>query len=281
MGHYHRGQHSRLAQRVHAGRSCQEIFDTDNTLNSGEYIITTYVSSKFKRLQVFCDFSHATTAKTYLWNNAKGAVVVPYSTSAGNCGTYGFSMATLPLGAAAQAWKQQAMADYGLNTQSATNEYFCEASSDDSSSQQADHSQATKLALDRAEPGMYEISYYFTSLTGRKLTDCNRPTPTRTVTVTDTLAPVVTLFMNGNPLTSPSQTAEAAQANPAWDPNSNPFLAKANTASPTTSSAVLMAESLTGGANVWVLGAIASAVMGVALLAMGQRHPAVATSVPI
>jgi hypothetical protein len=268
---------------MHA-RSCQEIFDidTDKSLNSGEYFITTYASGKFERMQVFCDFSDAVVAKTYVWNNAKGAVVVPYSTAVGNCGAYGLSMATLPLGTAAKQWKKQALADYNLNTESTTNEYFCEASSDDISAKQASHAQATKVALSRAEPGVYDISYYFTSQTGRKLTDCGRTSPTRRVTVTDTLAPVITLFTpEGNPMKSSGQTAEAAKANPAWDPKSNPFLAKADAVAPTTSSAVLMAESLTAGANAWVLGAIASAVMGVALLAMGQRRPAVATSVPI
>merc|ERR1712086_98336 len=122
--------------------------------------------------------------------------------------------------------------------------------------------------------GSYVITYAATDASGNmamcKDGLCACP-PTRTVTVKDTLPPVIALRLNSkliamsrNPGQTKLQTAQNSAYRAATQNNGNPFLS-------------LMAESTTP-VNGWAVAAVASLVMGVALLSYSRKG---ATSVPV
>merc|ERR1712100_276719 len=84
----------------------------------------------------------------------------------------------------------------------------------------------------------------------------------RPVVVIDTLKPVISLTYNGKKVTSGNHVDTGVNA------QANPFKLMAET---TTTSSV----------NGWVVGAVASAVTGLALLGYSMRKTSVATSVPV
>merc|ERR1719378_170952 len=143
------------------------------------------------------------------------------------------------------------------------------------------HSSATKLALGRAEPGTYHISYHFTDSSGLSESSCGKKAPVRVVKVRDTLAPVISLHLKGKLLKSSNVAAnDANPENPAWSASNNPFLSDGYFEAHDVQKA-LMAEETSQSVSGWVIGAVASAVAGIALLAASRRPTAVATSVPI
>jgi hypothetical protein len=89
----------------------------------------------------------------------------------------------------------------------------------------------------------------------------------RTIIVKDTLKPVISLHFKGATIhkSKAIDTGVNAQKNPAADAANNPYF---------------MEESQTS-VNGWVIGAIASAVTGVALLGFSMKKSTVATSVPV
>lgn len=107
----------------------------------------------------------------------------------------------------------------------------------------------------------------------------------RLVKVQDTLRPVITLKYKG------VQVAKGTHDTSGVGETSNTPNYEGDTKSDTdaalnykdkaTSHVVLMAEETTSSVNGWVLGAIASAVAGLALLGYSTRRTAVATSVPV
>jgi len=89
----------------------------------------------------------------------------------------------------------------------------------------------------------------------------------RTIVVKDTLKPVISLHFKGATIhkSKAIDTGVNAQKNPAANAANNPYF---------------MEESQTS-VNGWVIGAIASAVTGVALLGFSMKKSTVATSVPV
>merc|ERR1711959_172710 len=113
---------------------------------------------------------------------------------------------------------------------------------------------------------------------------------TRKVTVSDTLRPVITLRYKG------TKVAQGTRDTSGNDITDSPTHGSLNTQHPAAGLAsnvadtqfpdshalpTLMAEETTSSVNGWVLGAIASAVAGLALLGYSTRRTAVATSVPV
>merc|ERR1711871_982560 len=100
----------------------------------------------------------------------------------------------------------------------------------------------------------------------------------RLVKVSDTLRPVITLKYKGVQVAKGSHdTTGVGEKN--YDTKSDTD--STENYKDKASSHVLMAEETTSSVNGWVLGAIASAVAGLALLGYSTRRTAVATSVPV
>merc|ERR1719247_3830346 len=99
----------------------------------------------------------------------------------------------------------------------------------------------------------------------------------RTVTISDTLKPVIKLTYDGetDPIAWSGKGPNSAAA--------DTYTKGAHTGSGLEGYPynTLMAEEQTSSVNGWVLGAIASAVTGLALLGYSQRKTTVATSVPV
>jgi hypothetical protein len=113
---------------------------------------------------------------------------------------------------------------------------------------------------------------------------------TRKVTVSDTLRPVITLRYQGVKVAQGTRDAtgdDKSDSIPANRPNTLHRPAGLASGVPSTefpdqhTLPTLMAEETTSSVNGWVLGAIASAVAGLALLGYSTRRTAVATSVPV
>jgi len=100
----------------------------------------------------------------------------------------------------------------------------------------------------------------------------------RTVKVSDTLKPVIKLTYNGEKVAWGAKGADSTNTHTGGVSGAapaNPFTAGEHQANG------YMAEEQTSSVNGWVLGAIASAVTGLALLGYSQRKTTVATSVPV
>jgi len=116
--------------------------------------------------------------------------------------------------------------------------------------------------------GTYVLTYSASDKSGNTIGKGNcKHTTRRTIVVKDTLKPVISLHFGGKKI---HQSASAdkgvnGQANMAGQANYNPYF---------------MEETQTS-VNGWVMGAIASAVTGVALLGYSMKKTAVATSVPV
>jgi len=135
------------------------------------------------------------------------------------------------------------------------------------------------------DAGPYTIHYHVTDTEGN--TEC--AALCRTVTVQDTLPPVITLHLHKNLIHTSDHSATGVNsvANPAGDAAQNPHLASdftggspavvANGPWPTS---LMAEEAQTSSVNGWVIGAVASAVSGLALLANSRRTQAEVT-VPV
>jgi len=160
--------------------------------------------------------------------------------------------------------------------------------------------QGSKL-VDVETTGTYIVTYRAQNTVGLWNDDSNcrggANTYKRTVTVVDTLKPVITLKYGGsNTIVAQGSSGEATNSNPsvdypdatgspyktAWDtqhasnnPNNDNF------DDPGDAHPSLMAEQTTSAVNGWVIGAFASAVAGLALLGYSTRRTTVATSVPV
>ena len=112
----------------------------------------------------------------------------------------------------------------------------------------------------------------------------------RTVKVSDTLKPVIKLTYETTEGAAPDTIAWSSNGAASTNAGShaNPFsdgvhdgTAKASGMTNAAGHVAYMAEEQTSSVNGWVLGAIASAVTGLALLGYSQRKTTVATSVPV
>lgn len=257
-------------------RSCKDIKAVVDEAKTGPYKITSYTKAKgFFQINVFCDMSNGSTYYLSKGQHAPGSAgVVPYGSKLGACGNMGLSMAKFPFTAAAMEEFSQIATDYKNNKENPTNVYLCAAKNDaDASTHAAIRAANTKMASSRAEAGTYKITYHFTDSSNNKDTGCGAAPTTRAVKVQDTLPPVISLHMGGKLLKSSNKATGAA--NPAWDAAQNPFLNDGYF----DAKSALMAEESASSANGWMIGAAASAVAGLALLASSRRT--VATSVPV
>merc|ERR1711871_552579 len=113
----------------------------------------------------------------------------------------------------------------------------------------------------------------------------------RTVTVKDTLRPVITLKYNSVKVAqgdvgvgqdhAVDTTTDQFDSDTRAYPSDNTYTSQGNSADDSSQHPSLMAEENTSSVNGWVIGAIASAVAGLALLGYSTRRTAVATSVPV
>jgi len=125
-----------------------------------------------------------------------------------------------------------------------------------------------------AEVGVYQIVFKCKDRSGNKDQDWAKGTPkTRTVTVKDTLPPVITLHLRNQMIAAGygKQKGINGRTNPAGQEGKNPNMP-----------ASLMAEETTSSVNGWIVGALASAISGLALLGYSLRKSNdVVTSVPV
>merc|ERR1711943_169342 len=160
--------------------------------------------------------------------------------------------------------------------------------------------QGSKL-VDVETTGTYIVTYRAQNTVGLWNDDSNcrggANTYKRTVTVVDTLKPVITLKYGGsNTIVAQGSSGEYTNSNPSVDyPNANDSPYKTawdtqhasnnptndNFDDPGDAHPSLMAEQTTSAVNGWVIGASASAVAGLALLGYSTRRTTVATSVPV
>merc|ERR1712000_243643 len=123
-------------------------------------------------------------------------------------------------------------------------------------------------SIERAETGKYVIFYHVQD--SSRNVECH--SPSRTVIVKDTLPPVITLHLRQKLIhqSASAQLGLGGQLNPAGSAADNMFL-NAIYKPTTTTKNEFMAEGSASSVNGWVLGAAASAVTGLALLAMTAR----------
>jgi hypothetical protein len=268
--------------------SCAEIKQLQSTHTpSGYYYITSFIdkSKSFARVKVWCDMDTLTATPTpqcgascspgytyYLCDGCQSTV--PYGSLQGDCELAGMKMAQfdnegLTSFRLAKQWKgakTQIPAEYFTADTIPSTNYLCSRN---------DHNdEATKSAQDvmksvshdqmtANEQGKYLVTYQAQDKSAVK--QC--AVKTRTVIVRDTFAPVITLHLRNKLI----QWSSVAQSNnPAASPDSNPFLKDGDFMSETTSTS----------ADAWVMGAVASAVTGLALLTYSARS-SVATTVPV
>jgi hypothetical protein len=265
-----------ISNAFYTRRSCREIKALYAGAGCGNYWITTTTG----RTQVWCDMMNG--ALTY--KSITGASTAPYTSSNdGDCPTVGLKMAVF----ATTAAQDSAAAKYPTLSfaAGATDAYLCStndavdadlAATFHAGIQGGNH--VGTDAITRAETGKYEISYHVNDAAGN--TECT--TEVRTVIVKDTLPPVITLHLKNQLIHTSAHTA----GNPAGDDTENPHLASSYTgpAAGTVANSFpsLMAEQAqTSSVNGWVIGAVASAVSGLALLANTLRKTDAAVSVPV
>merc|ERR1711881_786549 len=157
-----------------------------------------------------------------------------------------------------------------------------------------DASKGCSDLVDVSITGVYNIVYTAQNTVGlwNNGANCRGGASTygRKVTVSDTLRPVITLRYKG---TKVAQGTRDTSGNDITAPPTPGSLNTQHTAAGLASNVAdtqfpdshalptLMAEETTSSVNGWVLGAIASAVAGLALLGYSTRRTAVATSVPV
>jgi hypothetical protein len=282
-------------------RTCKEIFDADNTALSGEYMLTLPgpAGGVPKAEKVYCDMTHK---QTYVPLTG-AAEITPYYRSngtfvadAGDCADFGLATATFADTRAGRDACAAMVAHFGSNffatasmalkaipntvggysadetsmpqiclpitedgqgnPEEASN-YICSTADETYSHTAVSHSD-TKHAV----PGTYVINYSV------KDNSDNENTTQRTVIVKDTLAPVIVMqIADKTHVSDYSAKGLGGVANPAGTASSNPFIS-------------MMAEDTQSSVNGWFVAAAASAVTGIALLAM-RKDAAVATSVPV
>jgi len=170
-----------------------------------------------------------------------------------------------------------------------TKNYLCTLKSETDASDAA--VTETVLTHKGAEVGSFAIKYYCKDAAGNEDEDWANGTPVgRTVEVQDTLAPVITLHMQDQLIASSIPKAGEVRAkglNGVDNPAELSHTEMASKAAPYSTIGAgnpnlsLMAESTTS-VNGWIIGALASAVSGLALLGYSLRKTnSVVTSVPV
>jgi hypothetical protein len=247
------------AKAFYAYRSCAAIKKAENAAKSGYYSITTGAAGALKRVQVYCDMTYGKTY--YACDNCMR--VVPYKANAGGCAAQGMKMATFGVLDKAAAKKhytkdgEEESKYFPADALATSNYYLCSPTDGAVNSFVPKHGD-----ISHAEQGKYIINFHVSDKAGN--TECL--TKHRTVVVKDTLPPVITLHLGGKMIHMSDATKKGIDkvTNPAGTAAANPFF---------------MAETQTS-VNGWIIGAVASAITGVALLGFAGRKAAV-VEVPV
>lgn len=244
----------------YAFRSCKAIKKNDPKAASGQYTITTGKVGALMRKTVYCDMAYQQTY--FPCDNC--ARVMPYRAGRnGDCAKHGMKMATFGVNAKASAKRHytkngaEESKYFPADARATSNYYLC--SPHTNGAVNSYHPQHGDIS--HAEQGKYIISYSVKDKAGN--IQCGNDLKHRTVVVKDTLPPVISLHYGGKTIhiSDSSKKGIKGVANPAGNKKYNPFF---------------MAESQS--VNGWIIGAVASAVAGVALLAASPKK---ATSVPV
>lgn len=244
----------------YAFRSCKAIKKNDKKAKSGQYTITTGKVGALKRKTVYCDMKYQQSYFTC--NNC--ARVIPYGKNGGDCWKHGMKMATFGVHAKASAKLHYTKngreeSKYFPKDARATSNYYLCSPRTNKGAVNSFHPKHGDIS--HAEQGKYIITYTVKDKAGN--IQCGNDPKHRTVVVKDTLPPVISLHYKGKLIHTGDSSKRGIKnvKNPAGMSKYNPFF---------------MAEATS--VNGWMIGAIASAVAGVALLATSTKK---ATSVPV
>jgi hypothetical protein len=280
------------AKAFYQARSCQQILNmaknTPKTLNNGMYYITSQVGTEYKRIQVNCIFQTASN-KAYTFH-------VHTNGQKGNCATLGLKRAN---DAVINKYFQTV---YPAQARLIGNldDYMCTVDEAQGGTTAAGSVTASQIA--DAEQGKYVIIFNVEDKEGNPCKESTLASRKRTVVVKDTLPPVITLHLknklvhtggttvaglpknygiNHHTIGGHTDSKYPAQWNPAAYPKTaqvEPSAGYSGFGNPYMKDGPFMAETAT--TNGWLIGAVASAVAGVALLGFSARKSTV-TSVPV
>lgn len=277
------------SQAFYDRRSCKEIKANCGALtcSTGEYYISAFnkETNQYARVLVWCNMD-ADSAKTYYpITDAKTAAVPGVVDGANDCQNLGMDMAVF----ASTTQKEAAIDKFCTDRDSCIffpvgtapqTQYLCSTNDENTGPTQSAGGNAHRKAGHSAEVGTYHIKFKCKDRAGNMDCDWKKGTPvTRTVYVKDTLPPVITLHLRNQLIArgKGDQTGLNGKTNPAGSAQGNP-----NIAVHESQESKLMAEETTTSANGWVMGAVASAVSGLALLGYSlRRNTQTVVSVPV
>lgn len=273
------------SKAFYQARSCQQIYNMNKSANNGEYFITAEIAGEFKRIPVHCFF---TASKGYTFH-------IHTTGAKGNCKSLGLIRANSPKinKYIKSVFPRQARLVGNLD------DYVCtvDSSIEEITQLTTAASVTTNSYISDAEQGKYIIKFNVEDKAGNAADKLYR-----TVVVKDTLPPVITLHLknklvhtggttvaglpkdygiNHHTIGGKTDAAYPAQWNPAAYPKDAPVEPSAGYhgfGNPNMKDGPFMAETTT--TNGWMIGAVASAVAGVALLGFSARKSTV-TSVPV
>jgi hypothetical protein len=251
-----------VVNAFYSRRSCNEIKKAYPGIpKTGKYYITSYVESRkeYRRVLVWCDMNQKYGAFTYFpitYGKRVGA------TASGDCAKYGLERAYFKF---AQQ-KKRALAKFGkqyINDAKSSDDYLCSTNDFGDNKKFVNKARAEATfkmkasAITHAEAGKYIVTYHVQDKAKNK--ECF--SPKRTVIVKDTLPPVIQVKLKGTVIHRGDYTQKGLNG----------------VNQPVKEWKGFMAES--SSVNGWMIGAIASAVTGVALLGLSTKQ--VVTSVPV
>jgi hypothetical protein len=244
-------------------RSCNDIKNQYSGAKSGDYMITLWnaKSAKVERVTIWCDmYNHI--PQTYHLVNQQNDVKTfnfdRYSRNTGSC-PYGSTPMSLKLtGKALYRFTRKFGKQFYLGrsgSKYSTDQYVCRFTA----GKKAFLKHSTKKMTRKAEVGKYTIQFYVADKAGND--QCHKTT--REIIVKDTLPPVISLKYKTNQFhkSYPKQRGVNGETNPAIAYQDKLF----------------MAESAS--VNGWAIAALASAITGVALLAVSAKQTT--TTVPV
>jgi len=272
-----------VGQAFYDRRSCKAIKTNclaGQTCGTGEYYISAWdqKANQYKRILVWCNMD---SGKTYFpITDAKIAASPLVSGKANDCTGIGMDIATFSNKAEKEAAIDRFCANptacgfFPDDTQKRKT-YLCSTNDESGALHSAGNGAPTGSLTNQkngAETGDYKIEYYCKDKAGNKDCDWKKGKKVhRNVFVKDTLPPVITLHLRNKLIATGkgNQKGVNNQVNPAGTAAGNPNIK-------------YMAEETTSSVNGWIVGALASAVTGLALLGYSLRKSDnVVTSVPV
>jgi len=284
-----------VAQAFYARHSCKDIKDNcgdDNhgACQTGEYYISVVDedSGVNERVLVWCNMESGKTYFAVDGQGKDGQAVIPAVPGAlggeNDCTKYGLEMASYATTEERETAFEKFCGDaatdackfFPVDNSMKSSSYLCSLNDEASASTDKTAVSPHLHSTNGAEVGVYKIQFTCKDSSGNK--DCDWKAGkivTRTVKVQDTLPPVITLRFK-NQLVAAGKHDQVGLnniQNPAGTAAGNPHILDGDT---------LMAEEATTNVNGWIVGAVASAVSGLALLGYSLRKSSdVVTSVPV